>query len=330
MPKRTDKRPPSAIQKYMRTATTAATFDDEITDFLLDRRTRQFSPKTLSWYAASLEKLRDFCLANGLTHVSDLAPRNLRLFLAHLEDVGHNVGGISNIYRAVRVWLRWYAKEHNLPSLLETLEKVPAPSLSAEPLDPIPLAHVKKMLAACSRASFPGLRDYCLILVLLDTGIRHQELTDLTLDDLNLSDGSIVIRHGKGGKRRTVFVGVRTLRVLRDYLKARNGPVMNRIRVRRGHAESNALWLTREGAPLTKHGIRQAIERRATQANIPVPGLHEFRRAFAINSLRNGMDVITLQRLLGHSTLTVINRYLKLLSDDLKAAHGKYGVVDNL
>jgi integrase/recombinase XerD len=58
--------------------------------------------------------------------------------------------------------------------------------------------------------------------------------------------------------------------------------------------------------------------------------MHAFRRAFAVNSLRNGMDVVTLQRLMGHADLSVIDRYLALLDEDLQRAHDRYGVVDNL
>ena len=90
------------------------------------------------------------------------------------------------------------------------------------------------------------------------------------------------------------------------------------------------MWLTRDGGQLTKGGIRELVRRRAKQVGIKAPGLHEFRWAFALNFLRNGGDIITLQRLLGHSSLVIINRYLALVDDDLKAAIEKHGVVDNL
>ena len=167
-------------------------------------------------------------------------------------------------------------------------------------------------------------------MTLLDTGVRHQELASLSITDINIDDGSVLIREGKGGKSRSVFVGLKARRALSNYLRYRDSPLLRGLRKRNGDAEPDALWLTDEGAPLTKSGIRQIVARRARQAGLPEPGLHEFRRAFAINCLRNGMDVITLQRLLGHSTLAIINRYLKLLSDDLRVAHGKYGVVDRL
>jgi integrase/recombinase XerD len=65
-------------------------------------------------------------------------------------------------------------------------------------------------------------------------------------------------------------------------------------------------------------------------AGIPMLGLYKFRRAFAVNSLRNGMDIVTLQRLMGHTSLAIITKYLKLVTQDLQESHRKFGVVDNL
>lgn len=123
----------------------------------------------------------------------------------------------------------------------------------------------------------------------------------------------------KGRKGRVVFIGAKTRRALLTYYRHYSKRV-----------DDAPLWITDEGGALTRSGIRQIVRRRAVAAGIDEPGLHEFRRAFAINYLRNGGDIITLQRLLGHSSLVIINRYLDLLDDDLKAAIAKHGVVDKL
>jgi integrase/recombinase XerD len=81
---------------------------------------------------------------------------------------------------------------------------------------------------------------------------------------------------------------------------------------------------------LAKSGIRQVVRRRAAAAGMDEPGLHAFRRAFAVNCLRNGMDLVSLQRLLGHGDLSTVLRYLALVDDDLRRAHTQYGVVDSL
>jgi site-specific recombinase XerD len=72
----------------------------------------------------------------------------------------------------------------------------------------------------------------------------------------------------------------------------------------------NLAWLTDEGERLTYWGLNEVIRRRAKAAKVQKPGLHDFRRAFALNFLRNGGDIFTLQRLLGHADLQVLRRYL--------------------
>lgn len=327
---RTVEQPPLQNIERPPVAKSTLSMDADIADFLLDRRVQGKAAKTLRWYHDALQKFRVHCASIGIYRTAEVNPRALRSYLSHLQEAGHNDGGISNLYRAVRAFLRWCDEEFSTSNLSAAIRKVHGPTPSTEPLDPIPLEHVSAMVAQCTPRTFTGERDKALLLMLLDTGIRQQELTNLSIDDVKIEDGSVLIRKGKGGKSRTVFIGLKARRAVINYLRYRDSPLLAHLQRQRGDQETNALWLTDEGSPITKAGIRHIVARRAKQAGLPEPGLHEFRRAFAINSLRNGMDVITLQRLLGHSTLAIINLYLKLLSDDLKAAHEKYGVVDRL
>jgi len=90
------------------------------------------------------------------------------------------------------------------------------------------------------------------------------------------------------------------------------------------------LWLTVHGKRLTYCGLRSVLRRRAEAAGIPIPTLHSFRRAFALMCLRAGTDVYSLQKLMGHSDLSVLRRYLQQTEADLQAAHAKAGPVDNV
>ncbi len=71
------------------------------------------------------------------------------------------------------------------------------------------------------------------------------------------------------------------------------------------------------------------MRRRAQRGNVKEPPLHTFRRAFAINMLRAGVDIYTLKELLGYADLQVLRRYLKQESGDLIAAHRRGSPVDN-
>lgn len=303
----------------------------DIGDFILDREAQRVSTRTIQWHRGALAKFESYCAANGIAQTARVDARTLRHYLKSLEAAGHNAGGISNLYRSVRAFLHWYANEVDLYELHATLRKIRPPTVPDEPLEPLPLDHFRALVAQCEPRTFTGERDRAILYVLLDTGIRHQELTDLQLEDVNASEGSLHIRKGKGGKGRNVFVGAKGKRILISYLRWRKQPMSatsSRHIPPLGGAK--ALWISDEGEPLTKAGIRQIIARLARAAGIKEPGMHMFRRAFALNSLRNGMDMITLQRLMGHSSLAIIHRYLKLVDDDLKESQGKYSVVDNL
>ncbi|MBI3960233.1 MAG: tyrosine-type recombinase/integrase [Chloroflexi bacterium] len=289
-----------------------------ISDFLLDRQARNQTPSTLRWYRRCVAMWRDYLLTQNVTQIEDVTPAHVRRFIVHLSERGHTPGGVVTLFTGVKAFLRWYGEEYT-PANWNPLAKVKAPKRPQERLDPLSLSHFQAMVDACPRRTFNGDRDRALLMLLLDTGIRHQELTDLALGDVDANSGQVIVRMGKGRKGRAVFIGAKTRRALLAYYRHRES-LDNDL----------ALWVKRDGERLTKAGIRQVVRRAALRAGVDEPGMHEFRRAFAVNSLRNGMDVATLQRLLGHSSLEVVNRYLALVEDDLRTASGKYGVVDNL
>ncbi len=292
--------------------------DLELQDFLLDRQARNLTLNTLKWYRYGLDIWRAFALAESLSTTEDATPAHVRRFIVYLSERGHNPGGVAHIYGALKAYLHWYADEYSPPGW-NPLAKVKPPKRTKERLDPLSLHDFQLLVDSCPRRSFTGDRDRALLMLLLDTGVRHQELTDLRVGDVDLQTGQVIVRMGKGRKGRAVFIGAKTRRALLAY-----------YRHRESLSSDLALWTKQSGDALTKAGIRQIVRRAAGRAGVDVPGMHEFRRAFAINSLRNGMDVATLQRLLGHSSIETVNRYLALVEDDLRAASGKFGVVDSL
>ncbi len=186
-----------------------------------------------------------------------------------------------------------------------------------EPLEPVSLEDVRALIATCQHGTFAGERDRAVLLFLLDTGARAREACNVKLDDVNLNTGEVTIRYGKGGKSRTVFLGQITRRAVRAYL-----------RQRKDHYP--ALFVSNRGGHLTYDGLHQLLERRWKRSGIAKrPGLHDFRRAFALNMLRNGVDVFALQKLLGHSDLQIMRRYLAQNNADTQAAHMRGSPVDN-
>lgn len=297
----------------------SSALSDQLLEFRIDRQARNLTAKTLRWYEQSLDLLVAYLESQGISTLADVSAGILRRFLLHLRERGHNDGGVKNIYGAVKALLRWYADELAPDGWRNPIAQVPTPRCADEPLDPVNLDHLRAMLATCERRTFAGDRDRALLMFLLDSGVRHAELCALNVGDVNLPGGTVMVREGKGRKPRMTFVGPKTRRALLTYLRHRPGA-----------PDDAPLWVTHKGGRLSYGGIREVVRRRAKRADVPEPSLHSFRRAFAISALRGGMDLVSLQRLLGHSSLAVVSRYLRQVEGDLQAAHEKAGVVDRL
>jgi integrase/recombinase XerD len=88
--------------------------------------------------------------------------------------------------------------------------------------------------------------------------------------------------------------------------------------LRMRHDQSPAMFVSKDEERLTYDGLRQLLGRRAKRTKLTIkPKLHGFRRAFALNMLRSGVDIFVLQRLMGHADLQVLRRYLAQNDQDV-------------
>ena len=285
--------------------------------FLIDRQARELSKHTLRFYREFLRTFIDYCNANSLTVIQQITSDFLRrYFLAFAEK--HNPGGVHGAYRTLRAFFQWLMKEEVMaPDWRNPMLKVKAPKVVLDPLEPISIQDVRALSNTCQRGDLIGERDRALFLFLLDTGARAREACNMNIKDVDLNTGAVMIRYGKGGKSRMVFIGRTTRRAMRGYLRQR-------------HDSSPALFVSKDEERLTYDGLRQLLERRAKRAKLSnKPKLHGFRRAFALNMLRSGVDIFVLQRLMGHSDLQVLRRYLAQNDEDNQLAHMRGSPVDN-
>jgi integrase/recombinase XerD len=287
-----------------------------ITAFLRDGQARELSAFTVKFYRKQLIYFVEFCKGQDVNEASQITAPLIREFVLSLKSSGHNEGGRHAAFRALRAFLRWWERETEPTNWTNPLTKVIIPSPKNAPIEPVPTLDVKAMLTTCAD-DFMGYRDKALLLCLLDTGARAREFMALALDDVDFISGAVTIHKGKGSKGRTVFVGKKSRKALRAYLKRRAD-------------DCPALWVTDEREPLAVASLRQILIRRAKRANVSTPSPHDFRRAFALNMLRAGVDIFSLQKLMGHASLDVLRRYLAQNTDDIKAAHDKGSPVDRL
>lgn len=276
--------------------------------FLLDGAARRLTPGTLAFYREKLAPFLAMVAALGVNTPAEITADHVRAHLVQLQQRGLKPNTQHGTARALRAWCNFLIREGDLVD--SPMRRVRMPRLEIQPLPAFSSENVQKLLAVCLAG-----RDRCLLMALLDTGCRAGEFVALNVEDVDMGTGAVQVRRGKGGKPRTVYLGAKTRRLLLRYL--------------RGRPPTGPLWVSlNTGQRLTIEGLRMLLRRLGKRAGVAHCHPHTFRRTFALWSLRAGMNIYVLQRLMGHEDLTVLRRYLALVEADLQAAHARYGPVD--
>lgn len=179
---------------------------------------------------------------------------------------------------------------------------------------------VQSLLAVCDRGRFSGLRDYRLLLLLFDTGLRVSEAVSLSVNDIGWNEG-VIRTIGKGNKERLVPFGRQVKRALSDYVRRRNQSL-----------DTDRLFVNEFGEPMSRHAVHKAMRRYGEAAGITDVRVspHTCRHTFGKNWILNGGDVFTLQQILGHESLEMVRQYIQMADKDLQYAHSAHSPIDRM
>jgi len=314
----------------------ATQLDNIIQGYRLYARTEGKSPKTIRITTTAITTLRDFLEAKGFSSdVTEIGTQELREFILHLQQVkaferhrftrpqnkGLSGHAINCYLRAVRAFWSWLVREEIILSNPFAKVRIPKPPRKVIPT--FSESQIQALLGVIHTSNPVGFRDWTMILTLLDTGLRAGALVGLAVKDDNLADGIVKVT-GKGAKERIVPIGSRVQRAIWKYLQCYRPQPSNPL--------CKNLFLTNIGEPITVNRLETIIENCGRKARIDGVRCspHTFRHTFAISYLRNGGDVFSLQRILGHGTLDMVRTYINLTQSDLQAAHLHCSPVDNL
>ena len=304
--------------------------------YSIQARTEGKSENTIRIYTTAVTVLERFLERKGYPlDVTRIGHEELREFAGYLQNIrafmdhpytapqmkglsGHT---INSYLRAIRAFWSWLLAEEFIE--VNPFDRVKVPKAPKKVIVPFSEEQLRALLRAIDIKSPIGIRDSTIIQTLLDTGMRVTELTRLEMENVNLVQRCLKV-HGKGDKERIVPIGVTVQKALARYI--------NKYRPQPMYPLSDNLFLSRDSMPLTPNRIESIIERYASKAGIQGvrASPHTFRHTFAVSYLRNGGDIFTLQRILGHETLDMVRNYVNLAQYDLQEAHLRCSPVDNL
>jgi site-specific recombinase XerD len=296
------------------------------------------TPKILSVYLCNLKRFTTF-----LNHqperepmLSDLTPGEVMAYVAAMKIgtkyEGHpyklayrepiSPASLDQHIRTIKGFATWlYEKGYTRTNVLKTLPRPKMPSLTIEPLTE---DEIKRVLASINTRTAYGARNYAIIVVLLDTGLRCGELCGLLLDDVHLDGKHCYVKVlGKGQKERLVYLGRRAVEAMLKY-KTFVRPL------HAGDGISKSFFVTNRGRPMTNGTVEHMMADVAKVAGVPRLHPHLLRHTTATQYLANGGDVISLQRKLGHSGLEMTNRYVHLAADQLAVIQERVAPMDKI
>lgn len=277
------------------------------TDFILSRQAMQCTSSTLEFYRYTAYQFLFWIEEQHITTPKEITARHVRLYLAQLANTGKKDTTLHAHARAIRSLVRfWYAEGYT-----DSIIKYEMPRLEKKRLPILTADQLRQVLGSCNT------RDKAILLFMVDSGLRRGEICKLNWGDVNVENGLVRVKQGKGKKDRSAVVGATTRRALLKYRKT--------IR----SFDETALFLSRTNQRLTGTGLLIIFRRLSKQTGIHITP-HAMRRTFVVLSLRAGMDAGHIQAMLGHTKIDMVYRYAQLAEDDLLWAHKGHGPIDNL
>lgn len=277
------------------------------------------SDRTLINYKVNLRRFCDWYEAQeiDLTSLALEDVEDYTSYLLHEADLAST--SVNQELRSLSAFLTYCKERGNCPKEI----KVGLVSVQESEIEPFTDEQLVELYDAClMHGTFVGLRDYAFMRVLEETGIRLTECLTLVLDDINFQTSIISLRNTKNRKVRHAYLTPVMAQELGDYLRARTN-YLTEVNV-----ATDRLWVSTshgfEGQPLTGPTIWRHIRSYGDKAGINIRvSPHTFRHTFARNWIMAGGDMFTLKELLGHSTLDMVLKYVKLWSKDRQYKYDK-------
>ncbi len=291
-----------------------------IAEFLEWSGAMGYSGETITIRRQMLRRFQVWCADRGLQLPQDITRPILeryRRFVYHERKADHlPLSFATQQQRLVplKAFFKWLAKQNyvlsNPASELE-LPRVPR----RLPRHLLTHDEVERVLNHTLLHGDKGIRDRAIIETLYATGLRRSELMRLTLYDVDLRNGTLLVREGKGKKDRMVPLGIRAGKWIARYLDdVRPGLVID--------PDPGSLFLHEYGEPFKQNRLTDLVRKYLEAAGIEKPGAcHLFRHTMATLMLENGADIRYIQAILGHSELSTTEIYTHVSIKKLKEVH---------
>jgi integrase/recombinase XerD len=284
--------------------------------FLLSRRVRGYSAQGERRAERVLTRFFAYLRRRGIKDAHAVQEADVVAFTRHVQTLTNRFGRKASADQrahylgAVRAFFAFLEKRGQV--LASPARDVALPKIERLPRTVLTEAEAGRLMTAPEEGTHTGRRDRALLETLYGTGIRLNECVRLDIVDLDLLDGSLLVRNGKGSKDRLVPVAGRAAIALDLYLRDGRAALAQDTR-------EGALFLSKDGRRLGATQLNRLVARHARAASIEKRvHPHVLRHSCATHLLRGGADVREVQKLLGHRSIETTAVYTRVEVADLR------------
>ncbi len=283
--------------QHQSVAVTHLTLEEGLAAFLCALSGRNVSSSTITAYRTDVRQLLEWLRENTLLseRVDRVSKADVSEYLTHLAQT--NLTGVTRARKlaAIREYFR-YLQEHG------HISQAPAASVQIPKKERRTRVYLRpdeytKLLSAAGGNA----RDFCILQLFLQTGVRVSELVALRLEDVDLAGKVLRVNAGKGQKAREIDLEKKATSALKQYLKVRL------------LSSDTRLFLNYEGVGISDWGVKKLIEKYRRAAGIEKRiGCHSLRHTFASYKAQQGVSAFQLKEWLGHSSLATTQIYVHM------------------
>ncbi|MFD1955840.1 tyrosine-type recombinase/integrase [Paenibacillus thailandensis] len=287
-----------------------------INSFLKTCRAKNLADHTMKYHANASKIIIRMMTYHGLKRTDEITKDHVIDFVNYRQECGIRPASINQNLRSWRVFGTHMVEIGVHETNQFNLEPLKVERLFIKTFSDDQLA---VLLDTPRKNEFVGFRDYVLMLLFIETGIRLNEALMIKISDIDWRRGTIKV-YGKGRKERAVPFQATLEKHLQNYVRLR------------GKLDHDFLFVSIDNKPLKARSVQDNLRKYGRLSRIRDVNAtpHVFRYTFARLYIQNGGDPFSLKNLLGHTTIAMVNHYVDMWGTDTAEKHAKYSPLEGL
>lgn len=300
-------------------------FDVQISNFIdhcfYNKNLRQ---ATVDTYTHHLRTFKNFLKTQDseLLLINNIKKEDIESYLRFCRNNGLEQDTINSRIRHLKPFFKYLNEEKELIEK-SPMEKIKPGKTDKKPKKPFSNQHIKQLLRMPDKSTFVGFRNYCIMLILVDTGFRISEALNIKLRNINFEVGSVTLETTKNRSSRVVGLSNLTIKEIKRFIDTWYDEL----------DYEDYLFQKSSGGGIASRTFSDALKRYGELAGIPDDircSPHTFRNYYAISFLKNGGSTAGLKEVLGHKSYETVEKYLYWLDEDVIDESNKYSPINNL